>query len=88
MLERAREVTGLDEEIALMRTKMRTAAQGDGDLSKLLRGMELLVRAVSANQKMNAGRDDGLYDSVVSVLKRVCDVLGIADEEGIDWTQN
>ena len=71
-LQSAAGIEGLDEEIALLRTKLRTAvAQRPEDLQLMLRGIDMLVKAVSARYKMSKPAAEDLADSMAAVLKGV-----------------
>ena len=75
-LENAREMEGLDEEIAVLRVKLQTAlAERPDDYTLLLRGVDLMVRAVSARYRISGKGEDDLYQSVVGVLKGIGMVL-------------
>lgn len=75
-LENARELEGLDEEIAVLRVKLQTAlAEHPENFTMLLRGIELMVRAVSARYRISGKGEDDLYQSVVGVLKGIGTVL-------------
>ncbi len=75
-LETAREIEGLDEEIAVLRVKLqRGLAEHPEDYDFLVKGIGLLLRAVSAKYRMGGKAEEDLYDSVVGVLKGVGQVL-------------
>ena len=75
-LEDARELEGLDEEIAVLRVKLQTVlAEHPENFTMLLRGIELMVRAVSARYRISGKGEDDLYQSVVGVLKGIGTVL-------------
>ena len=71
-LESAAAVEGLDEEIALLRVKLRTAvARQPDDLQLMLRGIDMLVKAVSARYKISKTSQDDLAASISGVLRGV-----------------
>ena len=75
-LDDARELEGLDEEIAVLRVKLQTVlAEHPENFTMLLRGIELMVRAVSARYRISGKGEDDLYQSVVGVLKGIGTVL-------------
>lgn len=75
-LEAARELEGLDEEIALLRVKLHSSlAQQPQNVSLLLRGMELLVRAVAARYRISGKSEEDLYQNAVGVLKGIGELL-------------
>ena len=61
LLPQAREVQGLEQEIALLRVK----------LPLMLRGVELLVRAVSAEYRLSCKSQDNLAAAIDGVLKEI-----------------
>ena len=72
----ARAVEGLDEEIAVLRVKLYSSlAQHPDDMPVILRGMELLVRAVAARYRISGKSEDDLFQSAVGVLKGVGELL-------------
>ena len=76
LLPQARELEGLDEEIAVLRVKLQTAlTERPEDYTLLLRGVDLMVRAVSARYRISGKGEDDLYQSVVGVLKGIGTVL-------------
>ena len=71
-LSRARDVDGLDEEIALLRVRLRSlAAEDPENLAPFLKGMELLVRAVGARYRLSKKDREDLMESIVAVLEGV-----------------
>ncbi|MBI2885734.1 MAG: hypothetical protein HYY02_00845 [Chloroflexi bacterium] len=75
-LEEARDVEGLDQEIALLRVKLLTALeQHPENYPLLLRGVELLVRAVTARYRISGQGEEDLYQSTLGVLKGLGAVL-------------
>ena len=80
-VDTAREVEGLDDEIATLRVKLLSAlTQNPDDFDLLLKGVQMLVRAVSARYRISAKSEDDLYQSVVGVLKGVGEVLGLPED--------
>lgn len=82
-LEAARDIQGLDEEIALLRAKLRTALEErPQDLPLMLKGIDLLVRAVSARYRLTKRAEEDLLESIDGILKGVGGQLlpeGLAD---------
>ena len=75
-LKHARKLEGLDEEIALLRVRLSGLAQEHPEkLELLLKGITLLVRAVSARYKLSPKAEKDLYQSVVGVVKGIGDAL-------------
>lgn len=69
LLRRAREVEGLDEEIALLRTKLALAlAQEPENSETLLKGVSVLIRAM-ATRTRNKAREGGEEGYVTNLMK-------------------
>lgn len=72
----AERVEGLDQEVALLRLRLRRALEErPEDFPLMLRGVELLVKAVSARYRLSARAQEDLADSLVGVLNSVSSVL-------------
>ncbi|MGB6838053.1 MAG: hypothetical protein WBF66_10180 [Dehalococcoidia bacterium] len=82
-LEAAGDINGLDQEIALLRTKLRRALEErPQDLPLMLKGIELLVKAVSARYRLSKEAKQDLSESIAGVLRGLGGVLypeGFAD---------
>ena len=79
----AREVEGLDEEVALLRLQLRRAlADRDGDIDpKVLQGgVRLLVQALLAQHRLSPRQAEHLGDAVANVLEEFGEILGVARE--------
>jgi hypothetical protein len=75
-MDQARRMEGLDEEVALLRVKLREAlAQRPEDYSLLLKISAMLVRAVSTRHRLSRKAEEDLYQSVLGVLRGVGGVL-------------
>ena len=75
-LSRARQIQGLDQEIALLRVRLgRLAGEQPENLELLIKGIGMLVRAVSAKYRLSHEAEDDLYQSLLGVLKGVGNVL-------------
>lgn len=71
-LSSAQEVSGLDEEIAVLRLKLRSALEErPEDVKLMLKGVELLVRAVSAKYRLSTKDKEDLSESVRGVLRDI-----------------
>ena len=69
-LVQARDMDGLDEEIALLRVRLRSvAAEEPENLAQFLKGMELLVKAVGAKYRLSKKSQEDLMESVMGVLE-------------------
>jgi hypothetical protein len=72
LMDQARRMDGLDEEVALLRVKLREAlAQRPEDYSLLLKVSGMLVRAVSTRYRLSGKAEEDLYQSVLGVLRGV-----------------
>lgn len=75
-LEAASEVEGLDEEIAVLRLKLRRSLEKrPDDLQLMLRGIDLLVKAVSARYRLSKQAEADLSDSLANVIRGVGGLL-------------
>ena len=83
-LETAEEIQGLDKEIAVLRTKLRSVlVKRPDDLPLMLRGIELLVKAVSARYRLSKEAEENLSESLAGVVRGVGGLLmpeAFADE--------
>ncbi len=71
-LKEAAGVEGLDEEIAVLRLKLRGAlAERPDDLALMLRGIDLLVKAVSAHYRLSKEAEDDLAGNLAGLLNGV-----------------
>ncbi len=71
-LSQARDLDGLDEEIALLRVRLRSVAAEDPEnLAAFLKGMELLVKAVGARYRLSKKAQEDLMESVMGVLEGI-----------------
>ena len=82
-LAEARELQGLDEEIALLRLKLQQLAQEHPErLELLFKGVGLLVRAVSTRYKLSPSSQEDLAASITGVLKGIGGALGLEERNG------
>jgi hypothetical protein len=71
-LLRAMRVEGIDEEIGALRARLKDVIDRQPDaVAQMLRGMELLVRAVAARYRMSPKSRDEFADAVSDVLTRL-----------------
>lgn len=71
-LEEAAEVEGLDKEIAVLRVRLRRILkQEPDDMQLMMRGMELLVKAVSARYRLSKEAEEDLAGHIAGVLRGV-----------------
>lgn len=76
LIPEAREIEGLDEEIALLRVKLSTAlAERPDNMPLMMRGVELLVKAVAARYRLSKKSQDNLAEAIDGVLKEIGAVL-------------
>jgi hypothetical protein len=79
----ARELEGLDDEVALLRLQLRRALakhEGDVDPRLLQNGVRLLVQALLAQHRLSPRQAEHLGDAVANVLEEFSEVLGAAGE--------
>ena len=75
-LSQAKQVQGLDDEIALLRVRLsRLAQEQPENMELLIKGIGMLVRAVSTKYKLSHKAEDDLYQSLLGVLRGVGSVL-------------
>jgi hypothetical protein len=68
----ARQIEGLEQEIALLRLRLRRAIEErPEDLPLMFRGIDLLARVVSARYRLSKGSRQDLNDSLRLVLESV-----------------
>ena len=69
-LKYAANIEGLDKEIALLRLKLRDALQdGPESFQLMVRGMELLVKLVSARYRLSKKAEKDIASSAANVLR-------------------
>ena len=79
-LPRARQVRGLDDEIALLRLRLLSQAKEPPDrFELLLKGVALLVRAVATRYRLSPGAQQDLERSIAGVLEGVGRSLGLGE---------
>lgn len=72
LLPQAAEVQGLEQEIALLRVKLSTLVREHPEnLPLMLRGVELLIKAVSAEYRLSRKSQDNLAAAIDGVLKEI-----------------
>ncbi|MBI4300979.1 MAG: hypothetical protein HY664_00040 [Chloroflexi bacterium] len=83
-LPQAREIEGLDEEIALLRLSLRRlVVEHPEDMELLLKGVGMLVRAVATKYRLSQKAEDDLYQSVLGVLKGIGGALWPEGFDGV-----
>lgn len=76
LLKRAREVEGLDEEIALLRVKLASAlAQEPRNTELLFKGLTVLIRAVATKARYSPKAEEEACNNIVSVIKELGSML-------------
>ena len=81
-LPRAREIEGLDEEIALLRVRLsRLVEEHPENMELLLKGIGMLVRAVGTRYRLSPRAEDDLYQNMLGVIKGIG---GALHPEGFD----
>ena len=75
-LSQAQEVEGLDDEIALLRVRLkRGVMERPQDLPLLVRGLDLLVKAVAARYRLSPKARRDLADNLAATLNSLGDQL-------------
>lgn len=75
-LERAQEVEGLDDEIALLRVRLKRAVEEHPqDVQLLVKGVDILVRAVGARYRLSPKSRKELTDNLAATLNSLGDQL-------------
>lgn len=68
-LEHAARMSGLDDEIALLRAKLATSLEAGGLAALPLDVLHELVNAVKAQHRLSAGDANALMDAVAGILE-------------------
>ena len=75
-LVRAQEIEGLDDEIALMRVRLKRAMkEHPQDVQLLMKGLEILVRAVGARYRLSPKSRKDLAENLAATLNSLGDQL-------------
>ena len=75
-LEQAQEIEGLDDEIALMRVRLKRAVEKrPEDVQLLVKGLDILVRAVGARYRLSPKSRKDLADNLAAALNSLGDQL-------------
>jgi len=71
-LPQAREIEGLEEEIALLRVKLKSAiAQHPENMTLVLKAIAMIIRAVATKYRLSKEAKENLTDAIDSVLKEI-----------------
>lgn len=75
-LPEARQIEGLDEEIAVMRVRLKRALEERPEDAKLIsKGLDLLVKAVAAKYRLSPKARKELSDSIAGVVESIGTLL-------------
>lgn len=81
-LAEARAVEGLEQEVALLRLRLRDALEQHPDDARLLHsGARLLIQALLAQHRLSPQQADHLGDAVARVLEEFGEALGVAGDD-------
>ena len=70
--ERARQMEGLDEEVALLRVRLKeTLEERPQDMQLIAKGVDLLVKAVAAKYRLSPKAQRDLSDSIAGVVRGI-----------------
>ena len=71
-LDEARELEGINEEIALLRIKLRDVMAENPNKTELMyKGIDMLMKAVTTRYKLSPKSKDDLNDSIVGVINGI-----------------
>jgi hypothetical protein len=71
----ALEIEGVDEEIAMLRLRLRTAlAEHPEDLQLMFKGIDLLAKAVATRYRLSKRAERQLADSLANVVRSLGDI--------------
>ena len=71
-LEAAREMDGIDEEVAILRIKLRDQIMRHPERAELLfKSMDMLMKAVSTQYKLSPKSQDDLNESIIGVINGI-----------------
>jgi hypothetical protein len=77
----AMRVEGVDEELALLRFRLRETFKDEkGDRLLMLKGMELLIRALGVRYRMSKKRTDDFAGATTAFVTALGDQFGAFDE--------
>ena len=72
LLAEAKELEGLDEEIALLRVRLSSLlAKHPEDTELLLRGVNMLVKAVATKYRLSKKAKENLTEAITTVIKEI-----------------
>jgi hypothetical protein len=75
-LARAQEVEGLDEEMAVLRVRLKRALQEHPqDLALIAKGVDMLVKAVAARYKLSPKARRDLADNLANLIESMGELL-------------
>jgi hypothetical protein len=75
-LSQAQDIEGLDDEIALLRVRLKHAVEErPEDMQLLVRGLDLLVKAVAARYRLSPKARRDLADNLAATLNSLGDQL-------------
>ena len=81
-LDRAREIAGIDEEVALLRVLLRRAIDEHGDDLQLIQGgVRLLMRSLIAQHRVTEKQAGNLSQAITNVLDEFGEVLRGASDD-------
>jgi len=70
--EQARQMEGLDEEVALLRVRLKEALEErPQDMQLIAKGVDLLVKAVAARYRLSRKAQRELSDSIAGVVRGI-----------------
>ena len=82
-LPKARDVQGIDDEIALLRVRLFQHAKDHPErLDLLMKGVALLVRAVATKYRLSPKAQEDLAESIKGVIDGIGRSMGLGEYDG------
>jgi hypothetical protein len=85
----AREVEGLDQEIAVLRVRLRRALEDHPEnMTLMLKGVEMLVKALSAGYRLSREAKAELSESVTATLEEFGRIMSPEGESDVAGSED
>lgn len=81
-LAEAMQVDGVDQEIALLRLRLRSAAKDPENLALMFKGIELLAKVVATRYGLGKTGREEIQEALVSAFTDLRTAMSSGDEEG------
>jgi hypothetical protein len=74
----ARDIQGIDEEIALLRVKIQSILEHDPEnVNLIMRATGILARLIRTKYELDAGQSRGLKEAIGNVMREIAIPLGV-----------